>query len=174
MVPEAVSHFASELLIRPQHLQPTPPPFHLLVREVRWAGTQDPFLQCCKACTWTNLSLSNKIQRNCATVLSSFRHVQLFATPGMVAHQVPLTTGFLRQRILEWVAISSSKGSSQHRDQTHISYVSCTGRWFFFFFFFYHSCHLGSTKKLDETKNNCVCSWGKLWTKRYKKTKKFT
>ena len=28
-------------------------------------------------------------------------------------------------RILEWVAISSSRGSSQPRDQTHISCISC-------------------------------------------------
>jgi len=33
--------------------------------------------------------------------------------------------GILQARILEWVAISSSRGSSQPRDQTH---VSCTGR----------------------------------------------
>ena len=33
--------------------------------------------------------------------------------------------GILQARILEWVAISSSKGSSQPRDRTH---VSCIGR----------------------------------------------
>ena len=34
-------------------------------------------------------------------------------------------------RILDWVAISSTRGSSQPRDQTHISCVSCiTGRFF--------------------------------------------
>ena len=37
--------------------------------------------------------------------------------------------GILQARILEWVAISSSRGSSQPRDQTYISYVSCIGRW---------------------------------------------
>ena len=31
--------------------------------------------------------------------------------------------------ILEWAAISSSRGSSQPRDQTH---VSCAGKWIFF------------------------------------------
>ena len=31
-------------------------------------------------------------------------------------------------RILGWVAISFSRGSSQPRDQTHISYVSCISR----------------------------------------------
>ena len=32
-------------------------------------------------------------------------------------------------RILEWVAMSSSRGSSWPRDWTCISYVSCVGRW---------------------------------------------
>ncbi|XDA77940.1 hypothetical protein R6Z07M_008007 [Ovis aries] len=36
--------------------------------------------------------------------------------------------GVLQARILKWVAISSSRGSSQPRDQTHVSYVSCIGR----------------------------------------------
>ena len=35
--------------------------------------------------------------------------------------------GILQARILEWVAISSSRGSSPPRDWTHIS---CIGRWF--------------------------------------------
>ena len=38
------------------------------------------------------------------------------ATPRTVAHQVPLTMGILQARILEWVAISSSRGSSQPRE----------------------------------------------------------
>ena len=36
--------------------------------------------------------------------------------------------GILQARILEWVAISSSRGSSWLRDQIHISYVSCLSR----------------------------------------------
>ena len=36
--------------------------------------------------------------------------------------------GNLQARILEWVAIPSSRGSSQARDGTCISYVSCIGR----------------------------------------------
>ena len=35
----------------------------------------------------------------------------------------------LPARILEWVAMASSRGSSSPRDQTHVSYVSCIGRW---------------------------------------------
>ena len=37
--------------------------------------------------------------------------------------------GILQERILEWVPTPSSKGSSQPRDQTHVSYVSFIGRW---------------------------------------------
>ena len=37
--------------------------------------------------------------------------------------------GIFQARVLEWVAISSSRGSSQPRDRTHISCVSCIGRW---------------------------------------------
>ena len=37
--------------------------------------------------------------------------------------------GILQARIPEWVAVPSSRGSSWPRDQTHISYVSCSGRW---------------------------------------------
>ena len=42
--------------------------------------------------------------------------------PGSSVH------GILQARILEWVAISSSRGSSQPRDQTHVSCVSFIGR----------------------------------------------
>ena len=42
--------------------------------------------------------------------------------PGSSVH------GILQARILEWVAMPSSRGSSQSRDQIHISYVSCIGR----------------------------------------------
>ena len=37
--------------------------------------------------------------------------------------------GIFQARILEWVAISYSRGSSQPRDWTHISCISCIGRW---------------------------------------------
>ena len=36
--------------------------------------------------------------------------------------------GIFQERILEWVAISSPRGSSSPRNQTHICYVSCIGR----------------------------------------------
>ena len=48
--------------------------------------------------------------------------------------------GILQARILEWVAMLSSRGSSQLRDQTCISYISCNGR------VLYH--HLGGKYKM--------------------------
>ena len=35
--------------------------------------------------------------------------------------------GIFQARILQWVAVSYSRGSSQPRDHTHDSFVSCTG-----------------------------------------------
>ena len=44
------------------------------------------------------------------------------------AHQAPLSTGILQARILEWVAMPSSRESSQPRDRTKHSYIA--GRFF--------------------------------------------
>ena len=41
-----------------------------------------------------------------------------------VAHQAPLSMGILQARLLEWVAIPSSRGSSQLRDQTQVSCIA--------------------------------------------------
>ena len=46
-------------------------------------------------------------------VLSCFSHVRLFSTPWTVACQAPLCMGILQARILEWVAMPSSRGPSQ-------------------------------------------------------------
>ena len=42
--------------------------------------------------------------------------------------QAPLVHGILQARILKWVAMPFSRGSSRPRDWTCVSYVSCTGR----------------------------------------------
>ena len=55
--------------------------------------------------------------------------------PGFLVH------GTFQARILEWVAISSRRGSSQLRDRTH---MSCIGRWVL-----YHQHHLGSPRYLQ-------------------------
>ena len=51
-------------------------------------------------------------------------YVQLFGTPQTVAHQAPLSMRILQARILEWVAISFSRGSSQPRDQIQVSRIA--------------------------------------------------
>ena len=61
--------------------------------------------------------------------------------PGSSVHGILQVT-------LEWVAISSSRGSSQPRDRTHVSYASCISRRVL-----YYWCHLvplwdlGNSKK---------------------------
>ena len=64
----------------------------------------------------------------CVCVVSPFSRVQLLwpmdcNLSGSSVH------GILQARILEWVAMPSSRGSSRPRDQTHISYISCFDRW---------------------------------------------
>ena len=44
--------------------------------------------------------------------------------------------GIFQARILEQVAVSSSRGSSWPRDWTYVCFISCTSRKIFFFFFF--------------------------------------
>ena len=61
------------------------------------------------------------------------------SSPGSSVH------GILHERILDWVAISYSRGSSQPRNRTHVSYVSCIGRWVL-----YHYHHLGRPHGLYE------------------------
>ena len=54
--------------------------------------------------------------------------VQLFVTPWTVACQDLLSMGILQARILEWVASSFSRESSQPRNRTQVSCIA--GRFF--------------------------------------------
>ena len=54
------------------------------------------------------------VPKRCVCMLSC---VQLFVTPWTVARPAPVH-GILQTRILEWVAMPSSRGSSPPRDQT--------------------------------------------------------
>ena len=58
-----------------------------------------------------------------ACMLSHFSHTQLFATLWTVARRAPLSMGFSRQEIQEWVVMPSSRGSSWLRDRTHLFYL---------------------------------------------------
>ena len=47
-----------------------------------------------------------------------------YSLPGSSVH------GISQARMLEWIAISFSRGSSRPRDQIHVSCISCVNRWF--------------------------------------------
>ena len=74
----------------------------------------------------------------CCAVLSR-SVVSDSVTPWTAARQSPLSLGILQARILEWVAMPSSRGSSQLRDQTQVYHGA--GR------FFYHLSYQGSLGK---------------------------
>ena len=61
-------------------------------------------------------------------VLSHFSSVRLFVTPMDCSPLGSSVHGVLQARILEWVAIPSSRGSSQPRDRTKVSRIA--GRFF--------------------------------------------
>ena len=64
----------------------------------------------------------------CMCTLSCFSCIGLFSTLQALDPQAPLSMGILQARILEWVAFSFSRGSSQTRGQIRIS---CTAGGFF-------------------------------------------
>ena len=73
----------------------------------------------------------------CAQSCSTLHDSIDYSLPGSSVHQM------FQARILECVAISSSKGSFWPSDQTHVSFVSFIGRPIYF-----HSHHLGSPTKI--------------------------
>ena len=77
-----------------------------------------------------------KLLQSCPTLCGSMD----YSPPAFPVH------GILQARILEWIARPSSKGSSQPRDRTHISDVSCTGT--------YHWCHMENPIKWGNRKRN--------------------
>ena len=79
--------------------------------------------------------------------------VWLFVALWTVACQAPPFHGILQARILEWVAISSSRGSSQPRDETH---VSCICRWTLYHYSttWEARCNSGQPKWLIEGKTS--------------------
>ena len=62
----------------------------------------------------------------CCAVLSHslLSHVSNSVNPWTVARQAPLSMGILQARILEWVAMPSSRGSFLLRDRTQVSHIA--------------------------------------------------
>ena len=102
--------------------------------------------------------------------ITGLRHVKTYESESEVAQSCPTPCdpmdcslpgssvhGIFQARELEWVAISFSKGSSQPRDQTHVSCIASRR--------FYHLSHQGSCGKethlpMQEMKETQVGSLG--------------
>ena len=96
--------------------------FSTTIRKHRFFGTQPS--------SWSNSHIS-MITGKTMCVPRSFSHVRLFRIQWTTAHHSPPGSsghGILQARILQWVAMPSSRGSSWPRDRTQVSRVSCTGR----------------------------------------------
>ena len=62
---------------------------------------------------------------------SPAKEIKEHCTPQSMECSLPgfSISGMFQARILEWVAMSSSRRSSPPKDKTHTFYVSCIGRW---------------------------------------------
>jgi len=84
-------------------------------------------LKCPSTDKWIKKTWRIHTGEYCVCALSCFNSVLIlgdcmdYRPPDSSVH------GVLQARVLGWVAISSSRGSSWSRDQNHISYIPCTG-----------------------------------------------
>ena len=88
------------------------------------ARTVEADITCPLACICSEQSLQDIVKvsiRKETCVMFSHSVTSDSVTPWTVACQAPLSMDILQARILEWVAISFSKGSSQPRDRTQVS-----------------------------------------------------
>ena len=83
-----------------------------------WALGKQPWAGRC--CPWNTACMLVKVK------VKLLSRVRLFATPWTVACQALRSLsvqGIFQARVLEWIAISFSRGSSQPRDWTRVSHV---------------------------------------------------
>ena len=74
--------------------------------------------KCSVTATWTEICLNL-----CACMFSTFSCVQHCKNLWTVARQAPLAIGILQARILEWVIMPSSRGSSRPSDQNCVLHL---------------------------------------------------
>ena len=107
---------------------------------VCYPGTKNPDLRAFrKVDSWQTQIVINsrELLQSCPTLCN----------PGDCSPPDSFVYGILQRRILEWVAIPFSRGSSRPRDRTHISFVSCIGRQDL-----HHQRHLGKDMYYREKK----------------------
>ena len=75
--------------------------------------------------TWVrSLGWEDPLEKGKAT----HSNILAWRIPWTVSRQAPLSMGILQTRLLEWVAMTSSRRSSQARDRTQVSCI--TGGYF--------------------------------------------
>ena len=82
-----------------------------------WFGTAFLIRKMC-LCVCLSVCMCSKSFQSCLTLCEP------------MGHSLPVSSvyGILQARILEWVVMPLSKGSSQPGDWTPVSYISCIGR----------------------------------------------
>ena len=99
----SVLFYTADILASLQKIYPWPPPlcpFYIF-----------PSLWLLSWCvSRKNLMHNTLLSIDTCAVLRHFGHILLFVTPWTVACQAPLSLGILQERILEWVAMPSSRG----------------------------------------------------------------
>ena len=76
----------------------------------------------CGVCICVHAHLYAKLLQSCPTLCDPTD----YSLPSSSVQEIP------QARILEWVAMSSSSGSFPPSYQTHVSCISCIGRWIFY------------------------------------------
>ena len=80
-------------------------------------------------CLWSPKSFIRSPSSSCVLCAKSLQSCLTLCIPMDCSLPGSSVHGILQARILEWVAVPSSRGSSRPRDQTCVSYVSCIGKW---------------------------------------------
>ena len=102
------------------------PTFHTFIYVFHYSLTR----ALSKPSKWLKEFMCTSLKTQCACAQSPHSCLTL-CDPRTVAHQAALSMGILQARILEWVAMSSSRGSSWPRDPTCTSCVSGIAGCFF-------------------------------------------
>ena len=116
----------TDLLIRQEYWSGVPLPS--LAPNVSSTDLQKPWLSITITFSYWSMCMRAKSLQSCLTLCDPMD----CSPPGSSVHRI------LQARILEWVAMPSSRGSSQRRDRIRVSLVFCIGRRVL-----YHWHHLG-------------------------------
>ena len=87
---------------------------HMFYSGMDWSGVQSTVCVCVCVCVYLHACVCAKSLQSCLTLCNPV----YYSPPGSSVH------GILQARILEWVAMPSSRGSSSPRDRSCISCIA--------------------------------------------------